>query len=102
MKESELRKEKLAFIHILLSDNDGYIEVNNDKVKSVFYDIDDKIKIEYTDGAIGLIDDIDDDMIHGIGKKWAEGHPRSMKRIYIEVLLGKPFMEIKHHPIKSK
>ena len=57
MKKKELLKEENDFILRLLGENDGIVEVKSDKVKSVFYDADDQIKIEYTDGTIGLLDD---------------------------------------------
>lgn len=68
MKKKELLKEEYDFILRLLGENDGIIEVKSDKVKNVFYDTDDQIKIEYTDGTIGLLNDVDVEMIQGITK----------------------------------
>ena len=75
MKKKELLKEENDFILRLLGENDGILEVKSDKVKSVFYDTDDQIKIEYTDGTIGLLDDVDVEMVQGITKKWAADIP---------------------------
>ncbi|MDO4986567.1 MAG: hypothetical protein Q4E48_12845 [Prevotella sp.] len=100
MKKKELLKEENDFILRLLGENDGILEVKSDKVKSVFYDTDDQIKIEYTDGTIGLLDDVDVEMVHGITKKWATDNPSYMKTIVIEMLLGKPMPTLKHHSAK--
>ena len=100
MKKKELLKEENDFILRLLGENDGILEVKSDKVKSVFYDTDDQIKIEYTDGTIGLLDDVDVEMVKGITKKWAADNPSYMKTIVIEMLLGKPMPTLKHYSAK--
>ena len=100
MKKKELLKEENDFILRLLGENDGIIEVKSDKVKNVFYDTDDQIKIEYTDGTIGLLDDVDVEMVQGITKKWAADNPSYMKTIVIEMLLGKPMPTLKHQSAK--
>ncbi|MBQ6055707.1 MAG: hypothetical protein IJL28_10455 [Prevotella sp.] len=102
MKKKELLKEEYDFILRLLGENDGIIEVKSDKVKNVFYDTDDQIKIEYTDGTIGLLNDVDVEMIQGITKKWAADNPTYMKTIVIEMLLGKPMPKLKHWAAKEK
>lgn len=102
MKKKELLKEEYDFILRLLGENDGIIEVKSDKVKNVFYDTDDQIKIEYTDGTIGLLNDVDVEMIQGITKKWAADNPTYMKTIVIEMLLGKPMPKLKHRAAKEK
>ena len=101
MKKKELLKEEYDFILRLLGENDGIIEVKSDKVKNVFYDTDDQIKIEYTDGTIGLLNDVDVEMIQGITKKWAADNPTYMKTIVIEMLLGKPMPKLKHWAAKE-
>ena len=101
MKKKELLKEAYDFILRLLGENDGIIEVKSDKVKNVFYDTDDQIKIEYTDGTIGLLNDVDVEMIQGITKKWAADNPTYMKTIVIEMLLGKPMPKLKHWAAKE-
>ena len=101
MKKKELLKEEYDFILRLLGENDGIIEVKSDKVKKVFYDTDDQIKIEYTDGTIGLLNDVDVEMIQGITKKWAADNPTYMKTIVIEMLLGKPMPKLKHWAAKE-
>ena len=50
MKKKELLNEENDFILRLLGENDGILEVKSDKVKSVFYDTDDQIKIEQPGG----------------------------------------------------
>ncbi len=102
MKKKELLKEEYDFVLRLLGENDGIIEVKSDKVKNVFYDTDNQIKIEYTDGTIGLLNDVDVEMIQGITKKWAADNPTYMKTIVIEMLLGKPMPKLKHWAAKEK
>ena len=102
MKKKELLKEEYDFVLRLLGENDGIIEVKSDKAKNVFYDTDDQIKIEYTDGTIGLLNDVDVEMIQGITKKWAADNPTYMKTIVIEMLLGKPMPPLKHCTAKEK
>ena len=101
MKKKELLKEEYDFILRLLGENDGILEVKSDKVKNVFYDTDDQIKIEYTDGTIGLLNDVDVEMIQGITKKWAADNPTYMKTIVIEMLVGKPMPKLKHWAAKE-
>ncbi len=101
MKKKELLKEEYDFVLRLLGENDGIIEVKSDKVKNVFYDTDNQIKIEYTDGTIGLLNDVDVEMIQGITKKWAADNPTYMKTIVIEMLLGKPMPKLKHWAAKE-
>ncbi len=54
----------------LVDENNGSIVVNTDKVKRVFNDADDIVRVEYTNGEIALLADAEfqtmDDAIH----KW--------------------------------
>lgn len=43
----------------LVDENDGNITINTDKVKRVFNDEDDIVRIEYVDGQITLLADAD-------------------------------------------
>ena len=64
------RNAALYMLIKLVDENNGCINVNTDKVKRVFNDAEDIVRIEYTNGEIALLADADfhtmDDAIH----KW--------------------------------
>ena len=64
------RNAALYMLIKLVDENNGSITVNTDKVKRVFNDAEDIVRIEYTNGEIALLADADfqtmDDAIH----KW--------------------------------
>lgn len=64
------RNAALYMLIKLVDENNGSINVNTDKVKRVFNDAEDIVRIEYTNGEIALLADADfqtmDDAIH----KW--------------------------------
>lgn len=64
------RNAALYMLIKLVDENNGSITVNTDKVKRVFNDDEDIVRIEYTSGEIALLADADfqtmDDAIH----KW--------------------------------
>ena len=56
--EQWLKKRAALYMLIkLVDENDGSITINTDKVKRVFNDEDDIVKIEYVSGEIALLAD---------------------------------------------
>ncbi len=70
MDERTKRNAALYMLIKFVDENNGSITVNTDKVKRVFNDSEDIVRIEYTSGEIALLADADfqtmDDAIH----KW--------------------------------
>ena len=54
----------------LVDENDGSITINTDKVKRVFNDEDDIVRIEYADGQIALLADADFEAMNDAILKW--------------------------------
>ena len=54
----------------LVDENNGSIEINTGKVKRVFNDADDIVRIEYVTGEIGLLADADFDTMNDAIHKW--------------------------------
>lgn len=100
-KKELLKMEEYKFVLRLLGEFNGCIVVHSDKVARVYFDTDNELKIEYTDGTIGLLVDVDDDLIHDIIEKWAEVNPEKMKLVAIEMALGKPMPKLKHWAAKE-
>ena len=91
MKKSISEKEfGISWLDRLVYENDDVIVVNSDKVKKVFYDSDNILKIEYADGIIGKVEDADIETIQNAAKTWASANPEKIKTILIEYYLGKP------------
>ncbi len=70
MDDKIKRRAAICMLIKLVDQNNGSIIVNTDKVKRVFNDEDDIVRVEYTNGEVGLLADADfltmDDAIH----KW--------------------------------
>ncbi len=70
MDERTKRNAALYMLIKFVDENNGSITVNTDKVKRVFNDSEDIVRIEYASGEIALLADADfqtmDDAIH----KW--------------------------------
>ena len=68
MDDKIKRRAALYMLIKLVDQNNGSITVNTDKVKRVFNDEDDIVRVEYTTGEVGLLADADfqtmDDAIH--------------------------------------
>ena len=54
----------------LVDEHDGNIIINNDKVKRVFNDEDDIVRIEYLTGEVALLADADFDTMNDAINKW--------------------------------
>lgn len=74
MDERIKKRAALYMLIKLVDENNGSIEINTDKVKKVFNDEDDIVRIEYASGEIALLADVEfkimDDAIH----KWQTSH----------------------------
>lgn len=71
------RMKKRAALYMLIKfvdDNNGCIEINTDKVKRVFNDEDDIVRIEYVTGEIGLLADADFEAMNTAIFKWQTKH----------------------------
>lgn len=67
--DERIKKRAALYILIkLVDENNGNLIIGNDNVKRVFNDEDDIVRIEYSNGKIGLLADADfetiDDAIH--------------------------------------
>ena len=74
MNERMKRNAALCMLIQLVDANDGSINIGTDKVKRVFNDKDDVVRIEYAAGEVALLADADfqtmDEAIH----KWQSNH----------------------------
>ena len=74
MNERMKRNAALCMLIQLVDANDGSINIGTDKVKRVFNDKDDVVRIEYATGEVALLADADfktmDEAIH----KWQSNH----------------------------
>lgn len=68
MDDKIKRRAAICMLIKLVDQNNGSIIVNTDKVNRVFNDEDDIVRVEYTNGEVGLLADADfltmDDAIH--------------------------------------
>ena len=66
-----LKKRAALYILIkLVDENDGSIIINTDKVRRVFNDEDDVVRIEYVGGDVGLLADADFNTMNDAILKW--------------------------------
>jgi len=54
----------------LVDENNGSITINTDKVKRVFNDADDIVRIEYVTGEVALLADADFETMNDAINKW--------------------------------
>ena len=67
------RMKKRAALYMLIrfvDENNGSITINTDKVKRVFNDENDIVRIEYVSGEVGLLADADFDTMNNAILKW--------------------------------
>lgn len=67
------RMKKRAALYMLIrfvDENNGNITINTDKVKRVFNDENDIVRIEYVSGEVGLLADADFDTMNNAILKW--------------------------------
>lgn len=64
------RNAALYMLVKLVDENNGSINIGTDKVKRVFNDEDDIVRIEYMNGEIGLLADADFSIMNDAVLKW--------------------------------
>lgn len=71
------RLKKRAALYMLIKfvdENNGSINVNTGKVKRVFNDADDIVRIEYVSGEVALLADADFETMNEAILKWQSNH----------------------------
>ena len=76
MEERMKRHAALCMLITLVDNNNGCINIDNDKVKRVFNDADDVVRIEYVSGEVALLADADFDTMNNAVLKWKEDNPK--------------------------
>ena len=76
MEERMKRNAALCMLITLVDNNNGCINIGNDKVKRVFNDADDVVRIEYVSGEVALLADADYDTMNDAVLKWKEDNPQ--------------------------
>ena len=74
MDERMKRRAALYMLIKLVDENNGSITINTDKVKRVFNDADDIVRIEYATGEVALLADADFDTMNDAINKWLLNH----------------------------
>jgi len=70
MEERIKRRAALYMLIKLVDENNGSIIINTDKVKRVFNDEDDIVRIEYMSGEVALLADADFNTMNDAVVKW--------------------------------
>ncbi len=70
MDERIKRRAALYMLIKLVDENNGSITINTDKVKRVFNDEDDIVRIEYASGEVALLADADFETMNDAVLKW--------------------------------
>ena len=70
MDERMKRRAALYMLIKLVDENNGSITINTDRVKRVFNDADDIVRIEYVTGEVALLADADFDTMNDAVLKW--------------------------------
>ncbi len=78
------QRASLCMLIKLIDENNGSIDINTDKVKRAFNDTKDIVKLEYTDGTIGLAVDADYETLDAANKKWIENNSEKFREIMFE------------------
>ena len=81
MEERMKRHAALCMLIKLVDENDGSIDINTDKVKRVFNDADEVVRIEYATGDIALLADADYETMNSAVLKWQGDNPQKFARI---------------------
>lgn len=76
MEERIKKRAALYMLITLVDNNNGSINIDNDTVKRVFNDADDVVKIEYTNGEVGLAADADYETMNNAVLKLKEDNPQ--------------------------
>ena len=76
MEERMKRNAALAMLITFVDNNNGSININTDKVKRVYNDADEIVRIEYVTGEVGLLADADYDTMNNAVMKWKDDNPQ--------------------------
>ena len=75
------RQAALYMLITLVDENEGYIEINSDVIRSTFNDEDQVVKAKLKDGTVALAADLDGDVLHEAVCKWMVDNPNQSKYI---------------------
>lgn len=75
MEEWLKKRATLYQLIKLVDDNNGSINIGTEKVKRVFNDEDDVVRIEYVNGEVSLLADTDFDTMNSAINKWKKDNP---------------------------
>jgi hypothetical protein len=75
------RQAALYMLITLVDENEGYIEINSDVIRSTFNDEDQVVKAKLKDGSVALAADLDGDVLHEAVSKWMGDNPTQSKYI---------------------
>ena len=75
------RHAALCMLIKLVDENDGSIDINTDKVKRVFNDADEVVRIEYATGEVALLADADYETMNSAVLKWQGDNPQKFATI---------------------
>lgn len=75
------RQAALYMLITLVDENEGYIEINSDAIRSSFNDEDQVVKAKLKDGSVALAADLDGDVLHEAVSKWMEENPNQTQYI---------------------
>ena len=75
------RQAALYMLITLVDENEGYIEINSDVIRSTFNDEDQVVKAKLKDGSVALAADLDGDVLHEAVSKWMVDNPNQSKYI---------------------
>lgn len=81
MEERMKRYAALCMLIKLVDENNGSISIGTDKVKRVFNDTDDVVRIEYANGEVALLADADYDTMNDAVLKWKSDNPNEFSVI---------------------
>lgn len=85
MEERMKRNAALAMLITFVDNNNGSININTDKVKRVYNDADDIVRIEYVTGEVGLLADADYDTMNNAVMKWKGDNPKKFSEILEDI-----------------
>ncbi len=83
-----LKRTALSVMINIIDCNNGQFVVNSSKVKRAFNDEDDIVKLEYTDGTIGLAADADFETLHSANMDWIDNNPDRVDEVMKAYMKG--------------
>ena len=85
MEERMKRNAALCMLIKLVDENNGCINIGTDRVKRVFNDSEDVVRIEYVTGEVGLLADADYDTMNSAVLKWKGDNPKKFSEILEDI-----------------